>query len=226
MTFIQKVNSLDFQFIVDGLINTDGIHPEIATQAVDLYRQFLVAVAMNPNENIVPTKLVDKAWHHHILHTRRYREDCLFLVGEIIDHDPTVYRTEAYDRAWEKTRKLVAYGNTMPVSPYVDGISAGAGCFERPRAEATDSAGAGCFFEKRSIPPNESATGAGCFVARKEAENSADVNVGAGCFVVKKAAKNTSELNAGAGCFVTQGTQSLRSELMAGAGCFVVRQAA
>lgn len=36
------------------------------------------------------TEDVDAIWHAHILHTRRYRQDCKTYVGHFVDHDPGV----------------------------------------------------------------------------------------------------------------------------------------
>ena len=52
------------------------------------YRRFLTLKHQYPNNNLVPSKVVDKIWHAHILDTRAYREDCETVFGRFIDHYP------------------------------------------------------------------------------------------------------------------------------------------
>ena len=52
------------------------------------YRRFLSLKVMYPNQALVPSKMVDKVWHAHILDTRAYREDCESVFGRFIDHYP------------------------------------------------------------------------------------------------------------------------------------------
>lgn len=52
------------------------------------YRMFLALCIAYPAKNIVPTKLVDKMWHYHILDTRKYEEDCKKFLGRFLHHFP------------------------------------------------------------------------------------------------------------------------------------------
>lgn len=52
------------------------------------YRMFLALCAAYPSKNIVPTKLVDKMWHYHILDTRKYADDCSQYLGRFLHHFP------------------------------------------------------------------------------------------------------------------------------------------
>lgn len=52
------------------------------------YRRFLTLKVLYPNVSLVPSKMVDKVWHAHILDTRAYREDCEKVFGRFIDHYP------------------------------------------------------------------------------------------------------------------------------------------
>lgn len=62
---------------------------EAATQeAIALYKQFWLLLGRYPNRQWVPPAIVDWVWHLHILDTRCYRQDCQFLVGEFVDHQP------------------------------------------------------------------------------------------------------------------------------------------
>lgn len=52
------------------------------------YRMFLALCITHPEKNIVPTKLVDKMWHYHILDTKKYAEDCERYLGQFLHHFP------------------------------------------------------------------------------------------------------------------------------------------
>lgn len=54
-----------------------------------LYKKFLFLCATRGSERaIVPTKDIDEMWHHHILDTRKYAEDCEKFLGKFIHHFP------------------------------------------------------------------------------------------------------------------------------------------
>jgi hypothetical protein len=52
------------------------------------YRCFLQAVRNEPDGTFAPSKDVDLFWHHHILDTVKYIEDCRRLFGQYIHHFP------------------------------------------------------------------------------------------------------------------------------------------
>jgi hypothetical protein len=55
-------------------------------QQVDLvetwYQRFLLLNLRYPGEVIVPNKLVDKMWHAHLLHSRKYEQDCKAMLNK------------------------------------------------------------------------------------------------------------------------------------------------
>jgi hypothetical protein len=86
-----------------------GLSPSQAVEAVELYKQFWVLLARYPQIPLVPPAVVDRIWHLHILDTRRYREDCLFLVGEFVDHQPhrgEISESGEVEDAWTLTLAL------------------------------------------------------------------------------------------------------------------------
>ncbi|MFP6844093.1 MAG: hypothetical protein VB958_02650 [Thalassolituus sp.] len=93
------------------------------------YRRFLGLKLRYPQAALVPSKLVDKIWHAHILDTRAYREDCQKIFGQFIDHFPYlgIYGKEDYkklEEAFEKTVELYErHFGTYP-SSNVDGHAA------------------------------------------------------------------------------------------------------
>ena len=52
------------------------------------YRKFLSLKKWYPKLSLVPSKLVDKFWHEHILDTQSYTNDCDVLFGFYLHHYP------------------------------------------------------------------------------------------------------------------------------------------
>ncbi len=52
------------------------------------YRKFLSLKKWYPKVSFVPSKLVDKFWHEHILDTKSYFEDCNKVFGYFVHHYP------------------------------------------------------------------------------------------------------------------------------------------
>lgn len=75
------------------------------------YRRFLQLVAKHPDEIIVPSVAVDEFWHHHILDTMKYVEDCNEIFGFFLHHFPYFGLRGAEDRknlhkTWERSVEL------------------------------------------------------------------------------------------------------------------------
>jgi hypothetical protein len=52
------------------------------------YSKFLSLKKLYPKVALVPSKLVDKFWHEHILDTEAYENDCIKVFGYFIHHYP------------------------------------------------------------------------------------------------------------------------------------------
>jgi hypothetical protein len=52
------------------------------------YRKFLTLKKFHPKVSLVPSKLVDKFWHEHILDTLSYEKDCSKVFNRFIHHYP------------------------------------------------------------------------------------------------------------------------------------------
>jgi hypothetical protein len=52
------------------------------------YRRFLLLNALHPHETLAPTGAIDEMWHLHMLHPRAYHDDCIAVLGRILDHNP------------------------------------------------------------------------------------------------------------------------------------------
>ncbi len=59
-----------------------------ANEAERWYKRFLFLNFKYPEKSIVPTKVVDKFWHFHILDTQKYAEDCDRVFGYFLHHFP------------------------------------------------------------------------------------------------------------------------------------------
>ncbi len=53
-----------------------------------LYRRFLYLIIQHPNKGLAPSQCIDEYWHAHIVHTKKYMEDCDAIVGHYIHHQP------------------------------------------------------------------------------------------------------------------------------------------
>ena len=81
-----------------------GLEGEEVEIAVEEYRRFLVLKMENPSVKMVPTGLMDKAWHTHILDTRRYAVDCEAMFGRFLHHHPSYKGAESGEREDVLTR--------------------------------------------------------------------------------------------------------------------------
>ncbi len=82
-----------------------------ADQAVGLYRCFSKLCVHRHDASLVPTRLIDRVWHAHLLDTAKYRADCQQVFGRVLDHFPYAgLLGEADEAAWlrdfARTRQL------------------------------------------------------------------------------------------------------------------------
>jgi hypothetical protein len=86
-TFLQKVRLLDLKPIAAQLMHSQPQRSSKSIiRAIADYLEFLYLVDRHPHFRLVPTVEVDQVWHHHILDTRKYAEDCQILFGKFIHH--------------------------------------------------------------------------------------------------------------------------------------------
>lgn len=89
--FLKNLQELDLEAIAYQLMQLGWSHQQ-TSRAIQRYRMFLFLVYLHPNTRLIPTQEVDRVWHCHILHTRKYRQDCQMLFGRFIDHEPDSQR--------------------------------------------------------------------------------------------------------------------------------------
>lgn len=86
------VDELDLRRVSQMLIKPGrgktGVSEADARAYISEYRLFLKLALRYPGHNLMPLVCADEAWHNHILDTGNYREDCLKLFGEPLDHYP------------------------------------------------------------------------------------------------------------------------------------------
>ncbi len=116
------IEQLDFSKMINKLINQSIPNPynsyqweRVALeQAVNRYKKYLFILVKYKNDYdmLPPTLEIDEIWHHHILDTQKYMDDCQFLYGQYLHHYPyfgleeqgTNYKV-IYE-ALQRTRKL------------------------------------------------------------------------------------------------------------------------
>lgn len=84
---LHKLKKLDLGLIAHQLLH-QGWTRKQAIRAINCYKMFLSLAYLHPKIPLVPTQEIDLVWHYHILHTRKYRQDCQMLFGRFIDHEP------------------------------------------------------------------------------------------------------------------------------------------
>lgn len=88
------IDKIDFSMLI-GKISAPDVNiarvwlPETAGIAVDYYRHFLWMLRKyGRNEVLAPSSEIDEIWHHHILDTYKYHEDCQAIFGRYLHHYP------------------------------------------------------------------------------------------------------------------------------------------
>lgn len=117
--FSSKLQELDLEPIEKQLMQLGWTHQQV-TGAINRYKMFLSVTYLHPHTPLVPTQEIDFIWHYHILHTRKYRQDCQMLFGRFIDHEPSRERWDitdqlSLDTAFTQTQELLMqyFGDAM-----------------------------------------------------------------------------------------------------------------
>lgn len=86
--FSQVVRELDLAPIAFKVALDERWPLEQVDEAEFQYRCFLQARIDRPDITLAPSRIVDVFWHHHILDTFKYAEDCQKLLGRFLHHFP------------------------------------------------------------------------------------------------------------------------------------------
>lgn len=88
----QSPSQLEFGSVKYRLMKPEsgcGLTDEQADWAIAQYICFLMLFWLYPNTNyFVPSQLIDRVWHCHLLDTQKYMKDCQLLFGSYIHHFP------------------------------------------------------------------------------------------------------------------------------------------
>ncbi len=88
----QRIDALDLEPIVAKLMHPEPGQTAMtlaeADQLIAAYRHFLKLCAWYPDEDIVPSRAIDQAWHAHILDTGKYAADSNAVFGYFLHHFP------------------------------------------------------------------------------------------------------------------------------------------
>ena len=133
------------------LAHEQGWSQEFAAQAIEEYRRFLLLFALDaaerpasceasPAVRIVPSAVVDKVWHLHLLYTQSYWEDlCRYLLGRPLHHLP------ADGSGGEETALASVYADTLAAYRRTFGHPAPAAVWPGAEPVAPRRAGRGGF---------------------------------------------------------------------------------
>lgn len=90
----EYIYNIDFSMLIHKLSIPDANisrvwDPEISEVFIDYYKNFLWLIRKYGKEHvIVPSTEIDEIWHHHILDTYKYHEDCIAIFGSYLHHYP------------------------------------------------------------------------------------------------------------------------------------------
>ena len=85
----QYIYSIDFSMIIDKLIKRQKWLRIEAEECCKQYRNYLWLLKNYGTEKpLPPSEDIDEFWHHHILDTEKYIEDCDAVFGGYLHHYP------------------------------------------------------------------------------------------------------------------------------------------
>lgn len=88
---LKSLESLDLEPIMVKAIDKEegyGWDINFVKIVASEYKKFLTLCIAHPDEPIVPSSIIDKLWHLHILDTQKYQDDCQKYVGYFLHHFP------------------------------------------------------------------------------------------------------------------------------------------
>ena len=106
------IYSIDFSNIIHKMVKHQGWLYKDAQKTCQLYRNYLFLKRKYGSKHALPpSKDIDEFWHLHILDTKSYRQDCVAIFGEYLDHYPYfgIDKTSNFDdlnQAFSKMQEL------------------------------------------------------------------------------------------------------------------------
>lgn len=105
--------------------------------AIARYERFLLLAAAHRGVSLAPTRDIDEVWHLHMLRPKAYHEDCLRLLGYLLDHDGGFGKEPEelplLQRAFSRTAEMwqEAYGEPYTAEVAEDGVNCWHNCQSR-----------------------------------------------------------------------------------------------
>jgi hypothetical protein len=105
---IAAIHALDLEPVKLRVMDAErgeGWTREYADSIEAAYKTYLTMLVKFPDdaEDILLSKDVDELWHAHILHTKKYADDCQKVFGHFLHHDP-----QPRERSFEAIQKRCA----------------------------------------------------------------------------------------------------------------------
>jgi hypothetical protein len=98
-----------------------GWNESFVDGAVTEYFRFLDLHQSHPTVDLVPGKVVDKVWHDHILHTKKYSDFCEYYFGSYFHHEPKDRKSnKVIDIGTTCELYLARYGHPVPNQYWLD----------------------------------------------------------------------------------------------------------
>ena len=105
----KAVDAIDLDRIVRQVAAKHRWTPERTREAELWYRNFLYLRSQHPEPVAMIVKDADTVWHAHILHTRKYADDCDRVFGELLHHEPVDQSLSAEELEQHRGRAAELY---------------------------------------------------------------------------------------------------------------------
>lgn len=120
------IYSMNLDMVIETLTRKYKWLNSEAEEASRQYRNYLwLLKKYGLNQPLAPTEDIDEFWHHHILHTKKYREDCNNIFANYLDHTPISHSQEKSAASnspdpFEAMQNLYQkeFGHTCPAARY------------------------------------------------------------------------------------------------------------
>ena len=106
MAIDRDIATFDLECIAYKVCRDEGWTLEQVDRVEIQYRAFLQAIRDGgPGFSAAPTGPIDTFWHHHILDTQKYFQDCERMFGRYIHHFPYSGIFDGEDEAKQSERR-------------------------------------------------------------------------------------------------------------------------
>jgi hypothetical protein len=103
------IKDLDLGYLEKRLRDKLQWSEDVAKEAVRRYKNFLLLLLKYPDRVLAPALDIDEAWHHHILFTREYFNDCQAIFGGYLHHSPSQHSEERQEMEEAQSRTSDLY---------------------------------------------------------------------------------------------------------------------